>query len=248
MDASALPLVNWSAVAAKGCFVYCYLRAKDSSTGKAGSPFYVGFSSGARRPVRQQNHICGVPKDRRLIRVLRSGMTAEEAFDWERFYIARYGRKMDGGILANMSLGGEGNLGGTHTPEFRERISRRHKGVPKSPEHSAKVAAALKGKKKSPEHCAALKAANSKPWLGRRHSEETKAKMSAALTGRKRPSEFGAAHGRRCTERAAARYGLTFEQYTTLSRQHRINMSSWLKRKEGRTPLQYVELFGQPAS
>jgi hypothetical protein len=195
-----------------------------------------------------------VPKDRALIRVLRSGLTAEQAFQWERFYIARYGRKMDGGILANMGLGGEGNLGWVHTPEAKAAISERHKGVPKSPEHNAKVAAALKGKKKSPEHCAALKAANSKPWLGRKHSEETKAKMSASSGVKKRTpdrsAEIGQRIGRRNTERAAARYGLTYEQYTRLSRQHRINMSTWLKSKQnpGRTPLQYVELFGQPAS
>ena len=36
--------VDFKAVAAKGAFVYCYLRSKNSKTAKAGSPYYIGLS------------------------------------------------------------------------------------------------------------------------------------------------------------------------------------------------------------
>ena len=36
--------VDFKAVAAKGCIVYCYLRSQDDENGKKFSPYYVGVS------------------------------------------------------------------------------------------------------------------------------------------------------------------------------------------------------------
>lgn len=107
--------VDFKAVAAKGCFVYCYLRAD-------GTPYYVGIASRASRPLGQ--HVCGIPRKRiERIRVLRSGLSREEAVFWERFYIARYGRMDTGaGILRNRTDGGDGNQ--NYGPDARAKMAR----------------------------------------------------------------------------------------------------------------------------
>jgi len=95
--------VDFKAVAAKGCYVYCYLRHRDSKIAHAGSPYYVGIACGSQRhrcPFRHHSS-CPIPFDRSLVRVLRSGLSVEEAKRWEIFFIAWYGRKSEGGILLN---------------------------------------------------------------------------------------------------------------------------------------------------
>lgn len=99
--------VDFKAVAAKGAYVYCYLR-------EDGSPYYIGIASNADRPFRTkhrhvQNCIRPIPDRPELIRVMRSGLTWQEAGQWEKFYIAHYGRKdMGTGILRNRTAGGDG--------------------------------------------------------------------------------------------------------------------------------------------
>lgn len=98
--------VNYKEVADKGWFVYCYLRVSNWT------PYYIGISSTAHRPT-AKNHTCVVPKNPVRIRMMRSGLTEEEAKEWEMFYIAHYGRKDIGtGILRNLTDGGEGRTGG----------------------------------------------------------------------------------------------------------------------------------------
>ena len=67
--------VDFKAVAAKGCFVYAYLREHDRT------PYYVGFASTATRP--KERHACSLPVHDGLIVVLRSALTEKEAFNWE---------------------------------------------------------------------------------------------------------------------------------------------------------------------
>ncbi len=107
--------VDFKAVAAKGCYVYCYLR-------EDGSPYYVGFASYAKRPV--EHHHCAVPRDKARIRVLRSGLSPFDAYKWEIFFIAHYGRKDLGtGILRNQTDGGEGCTGYSQSDEHKAKIS-----------------------------------------------------------------------------------------------------------------------------
>lgn len=51
---------------------------------------------------------------------MRQGLTREQADHWETFYIARFGRKVDGGILLNTREGGDG---GAHDAETIARIA-----------------------------------------------------------------------------------------------------------------------------
>jgi hypothetical protein len=113
--------VDFKAVAAQGCFVYCYLRAKSSKTARAGTPYYIGVGSNATRPYMSHTrgtpvsrfHDVPVPSDKALVRLMGVFATKEEALAREAFLIHRYGRKgLDPrGTLLNRELRGRG--GGT---------------------------------------------------------------------------------------------------------------------------------------
>ena len=108
---------NLVVAAEKGSYVYCYLREKDLT------PYYIGVASTSFRPL-DKRHCCVVPKDKKRIRVMKSGLTQLAAFEWEVFYIAHYGRKDLGtGILRNMTDGGDGLVPGHKWTE--EELARR---------------------------------------------------------------------------------------------------------------------------
>ena len=101
-------------------YVYAYLR-------KDNSPYYVGKGSGNRAFVRR-GRIVRPPKDRSRIVFLRSELTEDKAFDWEKFYIKHYGRiDLGTGILRNLTDGGEGtsNPCGEVRKKHRENNSSR---------------------------------------------------------------------------------------------------------------------------
>ena len=85
----------------KDFYVYAYLRENKK-------PYYIGKGKGKRAYSRCR----AIPKptDVNNIVFLRTGLSEEESFYWERFYIKRYGRKdINTGILRNLTDGGEGN-------------------------------------------------------------------------------------------------------------------------------------------
>ena len=113
--------IDFKAVAAKGCFVYCYLREHDLT------PYYVGLASYAERPF--DRHSVAIPKDKARVRILKSGLTHFDVCKWEMFYINHYGRKDNGtGILRNRTDGGEGTVGRVWTDEQKAQISAALKG------------------------------------------------------------------------------------------------------------------------
>lgn len=159
--------------------LYAYLRASD------GTPYYVGVSTGLGRAVDQKNHRkhgISVPKNPDLVVCLKSGLSREEAADYEQFFIKHYGRKDLGtGILHNKSDGGEGLQ--NPSAETRKRIGDRMRGKKLDPDHLAKFhafnrepksethkqaisdAQPSKGGTHKPEHLAALEAAKQKMRL-----------------------------------------------------------------------------------
>jgi hypothetical protein len=114
----------------------------------------------------------------------------------------------------NETIGGDGVIGYSHTPETRARIgaaskgNQHTKGRKLSEEHKAKISAAGRGREVSEEHRAKLRASatgrkvseetkaklrgnqNAKGW---KQTDEDKAKKSAALRGRKKSEEHKAA-------------------------------------------------------
>jgi hypothetical protein len=141
-------------------YVYAYIRASDSKTAKAGTPYYIGKGSGKRAYVqhRSKNYKgCSTPSDQSKIIILESNLTELGAFALERRLISWWGRQdLKTGILRNRTPGGEGGgalgklngmFGKTHTDEERKRISARTRGT-------------------------------NNVMFGKNHKEETKAKMS----------------------------------------------------------------------
>jgi hypothetical protein len=140
--------------------VYGYLRAKDSGTGKAGSPYYIWIGNSHTRafaPHRRGSskfHHVPVPKNEALVRQFGVFKTRAEAAAREQALIAQYGRKgIDpGGTLLNRSVGGEaGPLGVKRSAETRAKLSAASKGRILSAEHRAKIGAANQGMTRSKE-------------------------------------------------------------------------------------------------
>ena len=88
-------------------YVYAYLRQRDSKRAPAGTPYYIGKGQGYR--INEKNGHPFLPKKERRIKIAEN-LTEQDALDLEMELIEEYGRiKYDeGGILYNMSLGGEG--------------------------------------------------------------------------------------------------------------------------------------------
>ena len=181
-------------------YVYAFFR-------KDGTPYYIGKGQGKRINESTGRRSKLPPKDRR--KVLASGLTEPESFEYEIALISLLGRKDQGtGCLRNLTDGGDGTSGAVHSPETRAKLSAASKGRKlsaearakvsaaasnPSPETRAKMSAALKGRKHSPEHRAKISAAvrNQSPETRakrsaalRNPSPETRAKRSAALKGR----------------------------------------------------------------
>ena len=195
--------VDFKAIAAKGAYVYCYLR-------ESGSPYYVGLASKGQHQRPFQRHSCKAPtKQRRLVRVLRSGLSLDEARNWERFYIQKFGRKgyEANGILLNQSEGGEcgtkgikwareivekraakcrGRVHRKRTDEENEANRQRHLGLTQSAETRARRSASSRGHKKS-EH---FRQVTRERMLGSKQSTETRHKHACTL-GQLQADEFG---------------------------------------------------------
>ena len=96
-------------------YTYAWLR-KDKT------PYYIGKGQGNRAYWRHKKAVQPPSKDRILI--LKRGLTEEEAFKHEQYMIALYGRKEHGGLLRNLTDGGEGTSGLKRGPrEDAEHLS-----------------------------------------------------------------------------------------------------------------------------
>ena len=130
--------------------LYYYLREDFSS------PYYVGYGKPRRinaRHSRRNGAEILPPRHRRY--VVKSGLTKEEAIDLEIKHIALWKRELDGGVLLNQNLGGDGKPGGQktigfggrrHTEEARKKISEKvagknnpSYGIPCSEERKRKI-------------------------------------------------------------------------------------------------------------
>jgi hypothetical protein len=180
-------------------YVYAYLR-------EDGTPYYIGKGRKKRAFVNTRRCV-SCPKDPNRILILKKNLSEDEAFRFERYMIFVLGRKNLGtGILRNLTDGGEGPAGYTHTEETRQRMSKSHTGKTLSKEARQKVSEARRGKPVSEntlrrsvearkgkpltvEHRLKIsegrrgKAAHNKGKTGGTLSEETRRRMSEARIG-----------------------------------------------------------------
>lgn len=100
-------------------YVYAYLRENKT-------PYYIGKGTGRRAyyKSKKQKYV-KVPEDKTRIVFLFENLMEKDALKEEERLIAYYGRKIDGGILINISKGGEGggrSAGWKHTEETKEKM------------------------------------------------------------------------------------------------------------------------------
>lgn len=101
-------------------YVYAYLR-------EDGTPYYIGKGKGNRAFSFSRKNIKRPPTNDRIYIPI-SNLTEQQAFEAEKFFIAKYGRKDNNtGILHNKSDGGEGAAGVIFNEERRKSVSLRTK-------------------------------------------------------------------------------------------------------------------------
>ena len=97
----------------KEYYTYAYLREDKT-------PYYIGKGK-KNRAFDRKKHTTFVPSKNRIL-ILKQNLTEEEAFRHEIYMIAVFGRKDLGtGILHNLTDGGEGGSGYSHTEENKNR-------------------------------------------------------------------------------------------------------------------------------
>lgn len=156
-------------------YVYAYLR-------EDGSPYYIGKGTGRRayQKNKKTHKFVNIPKKENII-ILLDNLTEECALEKEKEFISNYGRKSDGGILINVSEGGEkgfaGMKGKKHTEESKKKMSESHKGrnvwnkgLVGVQKHNQKTRKKISDKSKG-----------NKSRMGQKQSEEEKKKKSEAL-------------------------------------------------------------------
>ena len=143
-------------------YVYAYLRSKDSTTAKAGTPYYIGKGTGNRAFAK---HHTPVPKNPENITFIQQNLTEEQAHNLETELILKYGRKdLNSGILHNRTNGGEGISNPSVVTRQKLSYAKRNE----SAETKLKRSIAAKNRVRTPL------------------SEETKKRISKANSGKKR--------------------------------------------------------------
>lgn len=183
-------------------YVYAYLR-------KNGTPYYIGKGKGRRV---WEKHTVPVPKDKSRVVFLEKNLTNIGACALERRYIRWYGRQNIGtGILRNLTDGGEGTDGYSHSESSKKLIGEALKGKPKNPKSIAK------------------RTESRKSYVTK---DETRKKLSEALKGKPKPP-FSEEHRRKIREAILRREPPSEE---TRAKLREAGKKRWAKWREARSP------------
>jgi hypothetical protein len=127
-------------------YVYAYIRSKDSSTAKAGTPYYIGKGCG-KRAFKDHNRTTHTPENKSDIIIIKENISEEEAFSLERILISKFGRVDQGnGILRNFTNGGEGSTGYLHNEQSKIKIKLARAKQIITPEHAKAISKGNTGK------------------------------------------------------------------------------------------------------
>lgn len=150
-------------------YVYRHIRLDKNE------PFYIGIGSNCTKVMYKRakethgrNKIWKdiVAKTKYAIEILIDNISIEEAQIREVYFISLYGKIINGGMLANLTDGGEGCLGLIHSDETKAKLSNAKKGRPSK----------MKGKKSDVRGIR-------HDMFGNTHSDELKAKWSKERKG-----------------------------------------------------------------
>jgi hypothetical protein len=151
--------------------------------------FYVGIGKNKSRAFSTSNrnkHWNNIVKKHGFYYdIVFEDLTWEDCCKLEIQLISEYGRKIDGGLLCNISLGGDGVLGLVHSKETREKMSKSRKGIKFSDDHRRKISEANKLKNLSEETLLKRK----RSLTGKVKSLEVKMRISKIKTGSKHTDE-----------------------------------------------------------
>ena len=124
----------------KNYYVYMYLR-------EDGTPYYIGKGT-CRRAWKVAGRAVSRPEDESRIVIHADNLTEDQALSLEMELIAEYGRKDNGtGILRNLTDGGDGISGHSHSEETKQKMSISHTGKAHSEETKQKMSLAHKNRK-----------------------------------------------------------------------------------------------------
>jgi hypothetical protein len=116
-------------------YFYTYAWLREDRT-----PYYIGKGIGSRaykRHKRGDNYMSAPPRDRIIF--LKKNLTEFDAYKHENYIISILGLKNEGGILINMSYGGEGSFGRKPSEHCVERTKQANIGKIHTEEHKKKV-------------------------------------------------------------------------------------------------------------
>ena len=193
-------------------YVYAYIRSKDSASGKAGTPYYIG--KGCRYRAFEKHKNVPVPKNNLFLVFLETCLSDVGALALERRYIKWYGRiDNNSGILRNYTDGGEGVSGRICLPETRRKRSiamsgeKHHNyGKLQTKEAKEKQIKTTTGVKKSEEHKASMRKPKSTT-----HAENISAGRKGIVFGEKQKIKIA---------KGASKYNFTFISPTGIVYEH----------------------------
>ena len=209
----------------------CIYKITNTVNGKA----YIGQTRHDAEKTRIRKHLAGYGN--RIVKqaiekygreaftyeILEDNVFPELLPDLEVAYIAKLGTVAPKGY--NLTLGGDGIQGLTHTKEAREKRSRAHLGKTISKETREKMSRAQQGRTHSKEAREKL----SHALRGHSVSKETREKIGAAGRGRTHSEEtrekIGAAHRGRTRSKETREKMSRAQRGRTLSPEHRAKLS-----------------------
>lgn len=212
-------------------YVYAWLRP-------CGTPFYIGKGRGdrsksfdSRRNPIFKNIVAKMKSigEEPVVVHLHEGLTEEDAFSLERTEIDKYGRREFGGLLCNMTDGGDGPSGAVRSIETRMKLRAASLGKKPNGETRARISKALRGRTRSPE----TRAKMSEAQYGRTFSTESRAKMSQSASN---PS---------AEKRAKLSAANTGKKHTAETRE---KMSAWERNQGTRVSLSLGQRMARPRS
>ena len=165
----------------KNYYVYAHINPLKNEI------FYIGKGKNKRGFSKKYRSIWWnkiVNKYGFIVDILESDLTEEEAFEREKWYINRIGRRDLGkGPLVNMTDGGEGATNLSEEIKIKMR-------KPKSEQHKKKLISSHKGMKginhseETKKKMSESRKGNKNPMYGKKTSDETKLKLSIASKGK----------------------------------------------------------------